>query len=243
MPLYDDNSDRIITPFVNYALMAINIFVFIVLQGMGANDGFTYAFSCVPAEILTGRDLVTDSKIIMDEITGQQWRIPGLASTPIPVWGTLITSIFMHGGWAHLGGNMLYLFVFGDNIENKLGHVRYIIFYLLTGIIASLSHVFATQMLAQNSLIPSLGASGAISAVLGAYLLLFPRNTVYVLMLRFITPMKAIWALGIWIGFQIVSGLGMLGGKSDGVAYAAHIGGFIAGLLTIKIFDRNRNEG
>ena len=127
--------------------------------------------------------------------------------------------------------------VFGDNIENALGHKHHLLFYLLCAIIASLSHVFATQLLGQNLLIPSLGASGAISGVLGAYILLYPRRRVTMFFFRFVAPVSAIWAIGIWIVFQIISGLGMLGGSgTGGVAYAAHIGGFLAGLLLIKPF-------
>jgi len=144
--------------------------------------------------------------------------------------------MFMHGGWAHLLGNMLFLWVFGDNIENRIGHIRYLIFYLVCGIIASLSHVFVSG---SDSLIPSLGASGAISGVLGGYLLLFPSRRVRVIMGRGITTVPAFVALGIWIVFQVISQMGVLGGDQGGggVAYAAHIGGFIGGLALIKLFD------
>ncbi|HEY3250108.1 MAG TPA: rhomboid family intramembrane serine protease, partial [Ignavibacteria bacterium] len=154
-----------------------------------------------------------------------------------PVYFTLITSMFMHGGLAHIAGNMLYLWIFGDNIENAIGHKRYLFFYLLCGIIASLSHVFATKLLGQNPFIPSLGASGAISGILGAYILLYPRRRVTMFLFRFITHVSAFWAIGIWIVFQLINGMGMLGGsEAGGVAYAAHIGGFIAGLILIKFF-------
>jgi len=220
LPIGDDDSDRRFAPLVNYALIAINVLVFVFLQGMGGNEKFTYAFSTVPAEILTGKDIAAGV----------------LEPTPIPVYFTLITSMFMHGGWAHLLGNMLFLWVFGDNIENRIGHIRYLIFYLVCGIIASLSHVFVSG---SDSLIPSLGASGAISGVLGGYLLLFPSRRVRVIMGRGITTVPAFVALGIWIVFQVISQLGMLGGDQGGggVAYAAHIGGFIAGLALIKLFD------
>ena len=221
LPIGDDDSDRQITPIVNYILIAANILVFIFLQGMGSNEHFTYAFSTVPAEILTGHDIATH----------------GLQPTPVPVYFTLLTSMFMHGSWAHLGGNMLFLWIFGDNIENRQGHSRYLIFYLVCGIIASLSHVFISG---SSSLIPSLGASGAISGVLGGYILLFPKRKVRVFVGRGITEVPAFVALGIWIVFQVISGLGMLGGETGGggVAYAAHIGGFVAGLLLVKLFDK-----
>lgn len=240
IPLSDDNSGHTIRPYINYLLIFANILVFFFLQGMGANAEFTNGYATVPAEILTGRDIVTEPQIYVDEYTGQHYEVPGLMPTFIPVWLTLITSMFMHGGLAHLGGNMLYLWVFGDNIENRLGHKRYLLFYLVTGVIASLSHVFLTLFTGQSSLIPSLGASGAISGVLGAYILLFPLQKVDVFVVFTVLRVPALFALGFWIFFQVVSGLGVLGGESDGVAYAAHIGGFLAGFLLIKIFDRRK---
>jgi membrane associated rhomboid family serine protease len=240
-PIGDDNSDRTITPYVNYVIIALNVLVFVFLQGMSGDNVFTYSYATVPAEILTGRDIVTDAKVLTDPYTGQHVTIPGLGPTPSPVYITLLTSMFMHGGIAHIAGNMLYLWIFGDNIENAIGHRRYLFFYLLCGIIASLSHVFATKLLGQNPLIPSLGASGAISGVLGAYILLFPRRRVTMLFIRFITHVSAFWAIGIWILFQLINGLGMLGGSdASGVAYAAHLGGFIAGLVLIKLFVPRR---
>lgn len=238
IPLSDDDSGHTIRPYVNYLLIAINIFVFIYFQGFGTNEVFTNGYSTVPAEILTGHDIITEGQHITDPYTGQQYFVPGLTPTLLPVWLTLITSMFMHGGLAHLGGNMLYLWIFGDNIENRFGHKRYLLFYLVMGVIASLSHVFVTLATAQNSLIPSLGASGAISGVLGAYIILFPFQKVKVFILFAIIRVPALFALGFWIFFQVVSGLGVLGGENDGVAYAAHVGGFIAGLLLIKAFDR-----
>lgn len=225
IPLGDDNSDRRLTPFVNYILIAINVLVFIAFQGSGTNEQFTFAFSTVPEEITKGQDIAAGL----------------LEPTPIPVYGTLITSMFMHGNWAHLLGNMLYLWIFGDNLENRLGHSRYLGFYLLCGILASLSHVFATAAFSpQNMLIPSLGASGAISGVMGGYLLLFPKSRVRVLLGRGIVQVPAFVALGVWIVFQVISGMGMLGGEEQGggVAYAAHIGGFVAGLVLVKLFDK-----
>ena len=246
-PLYDDNSDRQITPVVNYAIIALNIFVFVVLQQLGSNDSFTYSFSTVPAEILHGIDIVTPARQVMDPVTRQTLLIPGLGHTPGSVYFTLITSMFMHGGIAHIAGNMLFLWIFGDNIEDRLGHVKYFIFYMLCGIIASLSHVFATGVFATDErslLVPSLGASGAISGVLGGYILLHPKRRVTVILFRFLTDVPAYVAIGIWFAFQLVSGLGMLGSGSQqgGVAYAAHIGGFIAGLVLIKFFDRGGNR-
>ena len=246
-PLSDDNTDRHLTPLVNYAFIAANIFVFVVLQQLGSDTSFTYSFSTVPAEIVSGRDIVTQGRVLEHPMTGQEVLIPGLGQTPGSVYLTLFTSMFMHGGIAHILGNMLFLWIFGDNIENRLGHIRYVIFYLLCGVIASLAHVFSTAALATDSanmLVPSLGASGAISGVLGGYILLHPSRRVTVILFNFLTQVPAFVAIGLWFLFQLISGLGMLGGGSQqgGVAYAAHIGGFIAGLILIKFFDMGHKD-
>ncbi len=244
-PIGDDNTARTTTPIVNYVLIVVNILVFIFLQGLGSNEKFTYAYSTVPAEIITGRDIVT-RPVVIENFTGQRLEVPGLQPTLIPVYLTLITSMFMHGGLAHIFGNMLFLWIFGDNIEDRLGHIRYLIFYLICGVLAGLAHVFVTVVTASaessSLLVPSLGASGAISGVLGAYLLLFPTNRVIVILSWFVTPVPAFVAIGLWFVFQLISGLGMLGSgsKAGGVAYGAHIGGFIAGLLLIKVFEIGR---
>ncbi|MFO7446656.1 MAG: rhomboid family intramembrane serine protease [Ignavibacteriaceae bacterium] len=243
-PVGDDNRDRHITPYFNYLFVALNVLVFIYFQGCGTNERFTYAYSTVPAEIVTGEDIVTDDRVFQDPLTGETFAIPGLQPTPLSVYLTLFTSMFMHGGFAHILGNMVFLLVFGDNIENRVGHLRYVLFYLLCGLIAGLSHVYATVMFGGNPLIPSLGASGAISGVLGAYILLFPKRRVRVMVFYFFTEVPAIVALGIWFLFQLMSGIGALGAGSQegGVAYAAHIGGFIAGLILIKFFDIGRRR-
>jgi len=246
-PISDDNSDRTTTPVVNYILIAINILVFVFLQQLGANDKFTYAFSTVPQEIVSGRDITTSDRVVREPVSGQEVLIPGLQPTPLSVYLTLITSMFMHGGIAHIFGNMLFLYIFGDNLEHTLGHARYAIFYLVCGIIASLAHVVSTAMFATDPsslLIPSLGASGAISGVLGGYILLHPRRRVTVILFRFLTDVPAYVAIGIWFAFQLISGLGLLGGGSQqgGVAYAAHIGGFIAGVALVKFFTIGRTQ-
>jgi len=151
----------------------------------------------------------------------------------------------MHGGIAHIAGNMLFLWIFGDNVEDRMGHLRYLIFYLVCGVLASLAHVIATVMFATDPgslLIPRLGASGAISGVLGGYIVLYPHRRVTAFGLRFLAEVPAYVAIGIWFAFQLISGLGMFGGGSQqgGVAYAAHIGGFVAGLLLIKVFTIGR---
>jgi membrane associated rhomboid family serine protease len=246
-PLYDDNSDRQTTPFVNYAFIAANILVFVFLQQLGSNTQFTYSFSTVPLEIVTGHDVITPARVLEHPVTGQRITVPGLGATPLSVYLTLFTSMFMHGGIAHIAGNMLFLWIFGDNIEDRLGHIRYAIFYLVCGVIASLAHVFTTAAFAGDQasmLVPSLGASGAISGVLGGYILLHPSRRVTVILFRFLTDVPAWVAIGIWFAFQLISGLGMLGGGSQqgGVAYAAHIGGFVAGLVLIKLFDIGRGN-
>lgn len=240
-PIGDDDSDLQSTAIVNYALIALNVFVFLFFQGMGTNDAFTYKFSTVPEEIVTGKDVVTPDRVVRHPMTGQEIKLPGLQPTPVSVYLTLLTSMFMHGGIAHLLGNMWFLWIFGNNIEDDLGHARYLAFYLLTGIIASLCHVFLNAS-GQAAQIPSLGASGAISGVMGAYLLLHSQRPVRVILVRIMTVVPGWVAVGIWFLFQLISGMGFLGGGSQesGVAYAAHIGGFIAGALLARPFTIGR---
>lgn len=239
LPIGDDNRDRRSTPVVNYLLIAINILVFVFWQDMGQNLEVLIGYSTVPAEILTGQDVVVAATTIRDPLTGELLQDPGLGPTNIPVYLTLLTSMFMHGGWAHLGGNMLFLWIFGDNLEDEMGHGRYLVFYLLCGVIAGLCHVFSAWFLQDNLLIPSLGASGAISGVLGGYILQHPTRAVHVWVLFTIFSVPAFIAVGLWFVFQVVNGLGALGGQeAGGVAYAAHIGGFIAGLILVKFFAR-----
>src|SRR5213078_3085065 len=188
MPIGDDNTDRMTAPVVNIGLIIVNILVFVFFQRMGENEKFTYSFSTVPREIVTGRDVVTDERKVEEPMSGQQITVPGLQPTPGSVYFTLLTSMFMHGGIAHIFGNMLFLWIFGDNVEDAMGHVRYLVFYLVCGVLASLAHVFITIAFnganSEQALIPSLGASGAISGVLGGYILLFPRRRVTVIMFR-----------------------------------------------------------
>jgi membrane associated rhomboid family serine protease len=244
-PISDDNTGRTIVPIVNYALIALNILVFVFLQGMGTNERFTYAYSTVPEEIRSGEDIVTEDRRVVDRQTGEVQLVPGLQRTPGSVYLTLLASMFMHGGIAHLFGNMLFLWIFGDNIEDRLGHFRYLIFYLVCGLFASLAHVVTTIMFStdpRSLLVPSLGASGAISGVLGGYLVLHHSRRVTVILFRILTDVPAWMAIGIWFAFQLISGLGLLGGGSalGGVAYAAHIGGFIAGVVLVKFFTIGR---
>lgn len=231
-PIGDDNSDITITPYVNYIFIGINILVFVFLQGLGGNDAFSYAFSLVPKEISTGID-ITGVQVVRDALgnTGEVRHF----DTPLPVYFNFLSSMFMHGDFMHIFGNMLFLFIFGDNLENLLGHIRFAAFYIVCGFAAAFAQIFMDS----DSIIPMLGASGAISGVLGGYLLLFPQRQVRALIFNFLTTVPAFVALGIWIVFQIVQGYFSNPG-SGGVAYAAHIGGFIAGLALVKVFAIGR---
>src|SRR5688500_16998147 len=168
LPLSDDNSDRTTFPIVNVILIAINVLVFAVFQQFGQNIDFVYAWSTVPQEIITGRDIVTENQVVeFATVQGPvQAEVPGLKRTPVPVYLTILTAMFMHGGIAHILGNMWFLWIFGDNIEHDLGRPRYVGFYLLCGVLATLAHV-ALSARGPSALVPSLGASGAISGVMG----------------------------------------------------------------------------
>jgi membrane associated rhomboid family serine protease len=152
---------------------------------------------------------------------------------------TLITSMFLHGGWLHLLGNMLYLWIFGDQIEDRLGHMRFAAFYLLCGLAAGIAQVAVMP----DAVVPTLGASGAIAGVLGAYWIRFPHNSVRVLVFRYVTLLPAWLVLGSWIFVQLASQVTLPAGTSSGVAYMAHIGGFIAGLVLLPLFERRRARG
>jgi membrane associated rhomboid family serine protease len=228
-PIGDDNSDRAIRPIVNYSFIGINVLVFLLLQQIGSNDAFSYAFSLVPREITSGVDLtgLIDIKDSTGKIIGEVQHF----QTPLPVYFNFISSMFMHGDIMHILGNMMFLFVFGDNLENTLGHIRYAAFYVVCGVAAALAQV----VMDTSSVIPMLGASGAISGVLGGYVLLFPRRKVRALIFNFLTEVPAFVALGLWIGLQIVTSY-LTPAGTGGVAYAAHIGGFMAGFALIKVF-------
>lgn len=239
LPIGDDNRDRNITPFVNYLLIAINILVFVFWQDMGNNHDVMLSYATVPGEILTGQDIVTPARYEVDPTTGNRVLVPGLQPTDINVYLTLFTSMFMHAGWMHLGGNMLFLWVFGDNLEDEMGHFSYFLFYLLCGVLAGLAHVFSTVFFGQYGLAPSLGASGAISGVLGGYILQHPKRSVHLFMLITVISVPAFIAVGLWFVFQVINSLGAQVAEEGGqVAYSAHIGGFIAGLILVKFFAK-----
>ncbi len=228
-PIGDDNSERRITPVVTYALIGVNV-LFFIYQVM--NPEFTQGYSYVPAEITNGRDLVGTFTIG----GGRVQLFPG----PTPIYLTLLFAMFMHGDFMHIGGNMLYLWIFGDNVEDRMGHGRFLIFYLLTGLLASAAQIVAGP----NSLIPNLGASGAIAGVLGGYLILFPHQSVRVLMWGRIVEVPALIVIGLWGLMQFLGGFGQLSsaGNRGGVAYMAHVGGFIAGMALVFFFRDNRSQ-
>ena len=224
-PLFDENEPGQGIAWVTLSLIGINIAVFLLLQQAGGDNQFTYGFSTIPAEITTGRDIVTSVPVT---IGGVAYLIPE-APGPNPIYLTLLTSMFMHGGWLHLAGNMLFLFIFGDNVEHYVGSIRYLAFYLVAGIVASLAQILVDP----TSPIPNLGASGAIAGVLGAYIVLFPRNRVVVFLLRFLVPVPAVVAIGLWAVLQFVNGIGSIAvtAETGGVAYMAHVGGFVTGVI------------
>lgn len=251
-PIGDENRGRLRTPVVVYTIIAINFAVFLFLQqaGMTAQgEVFTYGYSVIPLEIMTGEDL-TEPVVLpgvpqrVDPRTGRMERpqIPE-APGPYPIYLTLLSSMFMHGGWLHILGNMLYLWIFGDNIEDNFGHGKFLLFYLLCGLVAS----FAQILTDPNSVIPSLGASGAIAGVLGSYLVMFPRNRVRNLVflgfLMTTVELPAVIVLGFWIVIQFVNQYtSSFEVQTGGVAYMAHIGGFVSGLLLCFVFRTGKRR-
>ncbi|MBX7143458.1 MAG: rhomboid family intramembrane serine protease [Oligoflexia bacterium] len=232
IPLGDDNSQRRSTPVVVYAIMAANAYMWFLQLTRG--EPFTNALSTVPYEITHHVDLAQTIKL---QVQGQVLPLR-LYPSPDPISVTIFSAMFMHGSWMHIIGNMVYLGIFGDQIEDYLGHFKFLLFYLLCGIGAALAHVYADP----NSVIPSLGASGAIAGVLGAYLALYPRNRVRVMVGRDIIILPAIVVLGFWIVLQVIGQAGAAAGQASGVAYMAHIGGFVAGMALLLIFRRRRTR-
>jgi membrane associated rhomboid family serine protease len=220
-PLRDDNPITI-TPVITWALILMNVAVFLYQVSLSPDAAqlFAYQFGAVPAVVLGTKSL-----------SAQVAAIPPLMS--------IVTSMFLHGGWMHLIGNMWFLWIFGNNIEEAMGHARYLAFYLICGILASAGHIFSNP----GSTIPSIGASGAISGALGAYLMLYPRARVWTLIfLGFFVRLMYIPAgviLGFWILLQFING-SMTAGRQDagGVAFWAHVGGFIAGVLLVGVFKK-----
>ncbi len=221
-PLYDDNPTEIF-PLVTIFLIAVCVWVWWYVQGAGFSESALAdsicALGAIPAEVTGAVARGAEGPCQLGGLT----------------WQALISSMFLHGSWMHLVGNMWFLWIFGNNAEDSMGHLRFLVFYLLTGLVAALAHVLTDP----GSLIPMVGASGAISAIMGAYLLLYPRAAVYTLFIFVvfvrIIPVPAWVMLGYWIFIQVVSSAVTPGG-GGGVAYMAHIGGFFAGLGLILLF-------
>jgi membrane associated rhomboid family serine protease len=228
MPLGDDNAARRTRPVVVYGLILVNVLVWLLQLSMG--DAFTMGFSTIPYEITNGTDLVGTKRILVDGQSLALRHYPG----PVPIYLTLLTSMFMHGSWMHIIGNMVYLWIFGDQIEDRLGRAKFVAFYLLCGLAAGLAQV----LFQPKSMIPGLGASGAIAGVLGAYLVRHPTNRVRVLFVNRVVALPALIVLGGWIVLQVISQVTVVGKAGGGVAYMAHIGGFVAGMVLIFLFDR-----
>ena len=208
-PIGDQNPRRIV-PWVTYSILVIN-FVFFFFE-LTQGEAFIIRWSFVAQRFL---------------------------ANPLGDFFTLFTSMFMHAGWLHILGNMLYLWIFGDNVEDTFGHLKFLLFYLICGFAAT----FAQMSVDINSDIPSLGASGAIAGVLGAYIFIFPRARVRVLMGLYIIPVPALIVIGLWIVLQFFYGVGSLGSATEGgVAYMAHIGGFFAGLILAPLFRLGGNK-
>jgi len=208
LPIGDDNSSRRSVPVVTFILIVVNVLVF--LLELNSGNAFIERWSVVPRRLL---------------------------ANPASDFLTIFTAMFMHGGWLHLLGNMLYLWIFGDNVEDSFGPNGFLIFYLLCGIGATLAQVAADP----RSNIPNLGASGAIAGVLASYLVMFPNRQVRVLLGYIVIPMPALIVIGFWFLLQLINGAGSItgAGQSDGIAYMAHIGGFISGLLLTSVFRRS----
>lgn len=221
IPIGDDNSARRRFPFFVYGIVALNAWFWYLQLTLG--DGFTAGFSAIPAEIVGGIDLVNPTYVRID---GQRLDIPQ-APGPSPIYLTLFSSMFMHGSWMHILGNMLYLLIFGDQIEDELGHIAFLLFYLGAGLFAAAAQIIVEP----HSTIPCLGASGAIAGVLGAYLFLHPSNRVRVLLYNRVILVPAIIVLGMWGVAQVLGQVGSAAGKHSGVAYMAHLGGFVVGIV------------
>ncbi len=219
LPFRDDNPlTHTRFPFVTVAVIVAcsAVFLWQLVLPQAAAERFIYGFGAIPAVV-----------------TGARSLSPHLEQ--VPPWATLLTSMFLHGGWLHILSNMLFLWVFGDNVEDACGHLRYMLFYLACGLVAALVHVASEP----GSPVPVIGASGAVSGVLGAYLVLHPRAKVMILVFfGLIAELPAVVVLSVWIAFQVFNAMMQSGGEAGGVAWWAHIGGFIAGALLIVPFRR-----
>jgi membrane associated rhomboid family serine protease len=228
-PIRDENP-HFLTPYATYALIALNVLAWVVLQGLGTDPALARSLcnlALIPGELL--QTVAPGTRIELG---------PGITCQlgSDPAWYTPVTSMFLHGGWFHLIGNMWFLWIFGNNVEDSMGHVRFAVFYLLCGLAAAGLQVAIDP----DSAIPMVGASGAIGGVMGAYVMLYPKVRVYMLVFLgfFVTTftVPAMFMLGYWFLIQLVSGFTSLGNQGGGVAFWAHIGGFVAGGLLILLF-------
>jgi membrane associated rhomboid family serine protease len=235
LPIKDYPGPRRRMPWMTWAIILLNIAIFLYQVSLGPNaSAFMFAYSVVPFALTHG----------VPQTTLLKTPIP--FHTPEPVYLTLITSQFLHAGWLHIGGNMLFLYIFGDNVEDRMGHFRFLLFYLFCGIVAGLTQV----AVAPDSTIPSLGASGAIAGVLAAYLVLFPSARVKTIIFIFIfvtlVTVPAFVLIGLWFLLQFFDGIASLSHVQQGmggVAYFAHVGGFLTGLIiTLLVRDRLRPQ-
>jgi membrane associated rhomboid family serine protease len=241
IPIGDDNSQRRGAAWLTWLIILANIFVFVFIEDFGSNEAVVTGYAAVPAEILSGRDIVMGAQSFVEPWSGRVLHLPGLAPTAIPVFLTLFTAMFLHGGLGHIAGNMLFLGVFGDNVECRLGRLRYLVLYLASGLIGGLAHVAMSALTGEGLATPMIGASGAISGILGAYLALFPGNRVTVLMFGFLPTALSAWlVIGAWFIMQVFGGLS--GWSSGGVAYLAHVGGFLTGWLWSRGYRRREAE-
>ena len=230
IPLRDDNPSYSF-PFVTIILIAINAFVFLFMLALNIREHTeaVFSFGMIPVELIHG--------IKIDEVPLKE--IGTIYPKHVPTFATIFTSMFMHGGFMHILGNMWFLWLFGDNVEDRMGKIKFIIFYLLTGVIAALAHA----LVASHSVIPTVGASGAISGVIGAYIVLFPRAQIQTLVFFFfitVIRIPAMIFLGFWFIGQVYSGFMSLGYQGAGVAFFAHIGGFVAGVILVKLFAKRQ---
>ncbi len=246
----DDNRDRLRKPIITYTFIIINIVVFFALQECGTNRAFTRSFAAVPAEIVSGTLQSGDQLTVLEQSNRAIYIMAARLRRALPVYITLITSMFLHGGLLHILGNMLFLFVFGDNIEDRIGKFWYILFYLACGVVATLVQVISSVVTNVDIRIPIVGASGAISGLLAAYVIFYPRKRVkilfwFLLFIRFIVRVPSIVVIGIWFALQLLSAYSTFGEGGGGVAYAAHIGGFVMGgllALIVKLTSSHQKD-
>ncbi len=219
LPIKDDNPTRRF-PVLTLGILVANVGAFLYLLSLGTTgfEASTQRLGAIPFEIAHATDAISP--------------------TPIPLAFTLLTAMFLHGGWWHLGGNMLYLWIFGNNVEDRLGHFRFLVFYLVCGLVATLAHVASDP----DSTAPMVGASGAIAGILGAYLAAFPGARIYVLVIFHVVRVPALIVLGVWFIIQLSHASADGGGTGGGVAWYAHIAGFVVGFLLMRRLNRRRNR-